>query len=180
MKVKVIKFKYNRVHIQRFFELLSSEFNKDEIQELMMTVDISRLTSLIKKYKAPGISCHYTMSKLINFIAQIDERRAIILISQLSYTAIPGLYGLDIKGIPLNFINTLVRITNCNIDHISIHYDDYSDFRRNFQVSYSRINTLDISINLKQWQSDVHIKREIIEGLTSSQISSDNLKIKFV
>ena len=120
------------------------------------------------------------MSKLINLIAKIDEKRAITLISQLPETDILGLYGLDIMGIPLRFINTKLRINECIIDHLSMHYDDYSDFRENFHMTYCTINTLDISLKLNQWQSKVLKEREIREMLNNARIAVDNLNIKFV
>ena len=180
MDIKLIKINKNMIVLQGLFNTMSRTLTKDEMQQLVFTDSLKALCSLIARYNSPVYRTKVVFAYLINLLAQVDMRKAEILIEQLNSLCFIGLFGLRISDKHLEFRHICkLYIYSCDVDYLTIYTSIFSDFAVDIEIKNSIINTLVIYINVLCMTEKPRIERQVLEYLEKNKVTVDNLQIKF-
>ena len=87
MNIEIIKTNTHMNPIRVLFRNMANMLTKEEINQRLSSNDIRELYHLIEQYRTPAFRSETMLAHLINLIAQVDMRKAEILIEQLNSLA---------------------------------------------------------------------------------------------
>lgn len=178
MNIKVIKTTSHMNIIRELFRNIINMLTKEEAHQRILSDDIRELYHLIEQYRTPVYGSETMLAHVINLIAQVDMRKAEILIEQLNSLYFIGLFGLRISDKHLEFRHMCkLYIYSCDIECLTIHCARFSDFVIDVAMNNSHINTLVIYLNSLSILDN--IEKSILEYLEKNKVTVENLQIKF-
>lgn len=180
MNIKVIKTTSHMNIIRELFRNITNMLTKEEINQRLSSNDIRELYRLIEQYRPPAYRSETMLAHMINLIAQVDMRKAEILIEQLNSLCFIGLFGLRISDKHLEFRHICkLYIYSCDIEYLTIYTSTFSDFAVVVDMSKSHINNLDIYFNVLCMTEKPQIERRVLEYLEKNKVTVKNIQIKF-
>lgn len=180
MNIKVIKTTSHMNIIRELFRNISNMLTKEEINQRLSSNDVRELYRLIEQYRTPAFRSETVLAHVINLIAQVDMRKAEILIEQLNSLCFIGLFGLRISDKHLEFRHICkLYIYSCDIEYLTIYTSTFSDFAVDVNMSKSHINNLDIYFNVLCMTEKPQIERHVLEYLKKNKVTVKNIQIKF-
>ena len=166
--------------IRDLFRNVSNMLTRDESSKRLLSNDIKDLYHLIEQYRSHWFKPEVLLAYTISLIAQVDLKKAELLIRQLPSLYYAGLFGLLIRDIPLEFRHmSKLHICCCDVEYLAIHCSIFSDFAVDVDLHNSCINTLVIYFNVLCMLEKPQIERHVLEYLEENRVTVENLQIKF-
>lgn len=103
MNIEVIKLTAHMGMLRDLFRNISNMLTRDESSKRLLSNDIKDLYHLIEQYRSPWFKPEVLLAYTINLIAQVDCKKAELLIRQLPSLYYAGLFGLLIHDMHLEF-----------------------------------------------------------------------------
>ena len=180
MNIEIIKTNTHMNPIRVLFRNMANMLTKEEINQRLSSNDIRELYHLIEQYRTPAFRSETMLAHVFNLIAQVDMRKAEILIEQLNSLCFIGLFGLRISDKHLEFRHICkLYIYSCDVEYLTIYTSTLSDFAVDVDMTKSHINNLDIYFNVLCMTEKPHIERHVLEYLEKNKVTVENLQIKF-
>lgn len=180
MNIKVIKTTSHMNIIRELFRNITNMLTKEEVHQRILSDNIRELYHLIEQYRTPAYRSETMLAHMINLIAQVDMRKAEILIEQLNSLCFIGLFGLRISDKHLEFRHICkLYIYSCDVEYLTIYTSTFSDFAVGVDMSKSHINNLDIYFNVLCMTEKPQIERHVLEYLKKNKVTVKNIQIKF-
>lgn len=180
MNIEIINTDIHMNIIRVSFRNMANMITKEEINWRLSLNDIKELYRLIEQYRPPAYRSETVLAHMINLIAQVDMRKAEILIEQLNSLCFIGLFGLRISDKHLEFRHICkLYIYSCDVEYLTIYTSIFSDFAVDIEIKNSIINTLVIYFNVLCMTEKSQIERHVLEYLEKNKVTVDNLQIKF-
>lgn len=180
MNIEIIKTNTHMNPIRVLFRNMANMITKEEINQRLSLNDIKELYRLIEQYRPPAYRSETVLAHMINLVAQVDMRKAEILIEQLNSLCFIGLFGLRISDKHLEFRHICkLYIYSCDVEYLTIYTSTFSDFAVDVDMSKSHINNLDIYFNVLCMTEKPQIERQVLEYLKKNKVTVKNIQIKF-
>lgn len=180
MSIEVIRPTAHRGVLGDLFSNIYNMLTKEETNQRLSSNDIRELYRLIEQYRTPAFRSETMLAHLINLIAQVDMRKAEILIEQLNSLCFIGLFGLRISDKHLEFRHICkLYIYSCDVEYLTIYTSIFGDFAVDVEIKNSIIDNLVIYFNVLCMIEKPQIERHVLEYLEKNKVTVENLQVKF-